>query len=86
MVWIHGGAFVNGSGSTPWYDGTGFAKHGDVVVVTINYRLGSFGFLYLADLFGDEFADPGTRGFSTRSPRSNGCATTSRRSAAIRRG
>ena len=45
MVWIHGGAFMNGSGSTPWYDGTRFAQHGDVVVVTLNYRLGPFGFL-----------------------------------------
>ena len=50
MVWIHGGAFVTGSGSTPWYDGTSFAARGDVVVVTLNYRLGAFGFLHLADL------------------------------------
>jgi para-nitrobenzyl esterase len=62
MVWIHGGAFMNGSGSTPWYDGTGFAKHGDVVVVTINYRLGSLGFMHLADLFGDEFAGSANAG------------------------
>jgi para-nitrobenzyl esterase len=61
MVWIHGGAFVNGSGSTPWYDGTHFARHGDVVVVTINYRLGPFGFLHLADLF-DELAGSGNAG------------------------
>src|SRR5262245_27372962 len=46
MVWIHGGAFMFGSGSTPWYDGERFVRHGDVVVVTINYRLGPFGFLY----------------------------------------
>jgi para-nitrobenzyl esterase len=51
MVWIHGGAFMFGSGSTPWYDGTRFVQHGDVVVVTINYRLGPFGYLYLSDLF-----------------------------------
>src|SRR5690242_11103638 len=62
MVWIHGGAFMNGAGSTPWYDGTRFAQHGDVVVVTINYRLASFGFLHLADLFGDEFAGSGNAG------------------------
>src|SRR5215211_7645735 len=49
MVWIHGGAFVTGSGSTPWYDGTSFAARGDVVCVTINYRLGALGFLHLAD-------------------------------------
>jgi para-nitrobenzyl esterase len=62
MVWVHGGAFMNGSGTTPWYDGTRFALHGDAVVVTINYRLASFGFLHLADLFGDEFAGSGNLG------------------------
>ncbi len=62
MVWIHGGAFVWGAGDTPWYDGTKFATHGDVVVVTINYRLGPFGFLHLSDLFGPEFAGSGNCG------------------------
>jgi para-nitrobenzyl esterase len=51
LVWIHGGAFVWGAGDTPWYDGSNFARRGDVVVVTINYRLGPFGFLHLGDLF-----------------------------------
>src|SRR5438477_9149816 len=46
MVWIHGGAFVTGSSATPWYDGSTFARDG-VVVVTINYRLGVFGFLHV---------------------------------------
>lgn len=62
MVWIHGGAFVNGSGSSPIYDGTRFSEHGDVVVVTINYRLGVFGFLHLEDIFGDEYAGSGLAG------------------------
>jgi para-nitrobenzyl esterase len=62
MLWVHGGAFMNGSGTTPWYDGTRFAQHGDLVLVTINYRLASFGFLHLADLFGDEFAGSGNAG------------------------
>jgi para-nitrobenzyl esterase len=44
MVWIHGGSNVNGEGHSPWYDGAALAKRG-VVVVTINYRLGIFGFL-----------------------------------------
>jgi para-nitrobenzyl esterase len=62
MVWVHGGAYVFGSGAVPWYDGTRFAQHGDVVVVTINYRLGQFGFLHLADQFGDELAGSGNAG------------------------
>ncbi|TQS43955.1 carboxylesterase/lipase family protein [Cryptosporangium phraense] len=45
LVWIHGGAFVNGSGSVSAYDGTAFARDG-VVTVTINYRLGPDGSLY----------------------------------------
>ncbi|HUI25954.1 MAG TPA: carboxylesterase/lipase family protein [Candidatus Kryptonia bacterium] len=53
LVWIHGGAFVLGSGSQKLYDGATLARRGDVVVVTINYRLGSFGFLNLRDLCGD---------------------------------
>jgi para-nitrobenzyl esterase len=48
MVWIHGGAFANGSGSVPGYDGTRFARDG-VVCVTFNYRLGADGFLFLGD-------------------------------------
>ncbi len=53
MVWIPGGAFQFGAGSTPWYDGTKFAVNGDVVLVTINYRLGPLGFLYLAECCDD---------------------------------
>lgn len=44
MVWIHGGALTRGAGSLPIYDGTSLAKQG-VVLVTINYRLGPFGYL-----------------------------------------
>jgi para-nitrobenzyl esterase len=61
LFWIHGGAFIWGSGDTSWYDGTPFANHGDVVVVTINYRLGPFGFLHLDDLF-EGFAGSGNCG------------------------
>ena len=46
MVWIHGGGFSGGSGSTPIYDGRRLAQRGDVVVVTINYRLGALGSFY----------------------------------------
>ncbi len=61
MVWLHGGAFVNGSGTIPWYDGARLAGR-DVVVVTVNYRLGALGFLHLADLAGDGFAGSGNAG------------------------
>ncbi len=50
MVWIHGGAWVIGSGSEAMYDGAHLARRGDAVVVTINYRLGPFGFLRGAGL------------------------------------
>ena len=49
LVWIHGGGFVIGSGSQQIYDGSGLARRGDVVVVTINYRLGVLGFLDLGE-------------------------------------
>src|SRR3954467_5469586 len=48
LVWIHGGSFMNGSGSVPQYRGSAFARDG-VVCVTINYRLGAEGFLHLGD-------------------------------------
>jgi para-nitrobenzyl esterase len=47
LVWIHGGSFMNGSGSVLEYDGTAFARDG-VICVTINYRLAAEGFLYTA--------------------------------------
>ncbi|QRK04380.1 carboxylesterase/lipase family protein [Archangium violaceum] len=46
MVWIHGGGFVEGSGSASLYDGTALSRRGDVVVVTLNHRLGALGYLY----------------------------------------
>ena len=48
MVWIPGGAFMRGSGALATYDGGRFARDG-VVCVTINYRLGADGFLYLGE-------------------------------------
>ena len=50
MVWIHGGAFTIGSGSEDYYNGANLASRGDVVIVTINYRLGALGFLNLPAL------------------------------------
>lgn len=45
LVWIHGGAFTNGTAHMPWYDGAALVERGNVVVVSINYRLGALGFL-----------------------------------------
>jgi para-nitrobenzyl esterase len=50
LVWLHGGAFVMGAGSALAYDGVRLARRGDVVVVTLNYRLGALGFLALGSL------------------------------------
>ncbi|KAI0869012.1 alpha/beta-hydrolase [Hypoxylon argillaceum] len=49
LVWFHFGAFVFGSGSNPMQDGTKFAAEG-ITVVTVNFRLGRFGFLALPEL------------------------------------
>jgi para-nitrobenzyl esterase len=62
MVWLHGGGFTTGSGSSDAFDGSNLARDEDVVVVTINHRLGLMGFTYLADVLGDEYADSGNAG------------------------
>lgn len=54
MFWIHGGGFVFGAGSQPIYDSPGFVSRGDVVLVSINYRLGAFGWLALPALGEEE--------------------------------
>src|SRR5690242_19494982 len=62
MFWIHGGGFTSGSGSAPLYDGANLARRGDVVVVTINHRLGALGYTYLRDTGGEAFATSGNAG------------------------
>ncbi len=62
MFYIHGGAYNNGSGSSPLYDGVRLCRRGDVVVVTVNHRLNAFGYLYLARFGGTELADSGNVG------------------------
>jgi para-nitrobenzyl esterase len=63
LVSFHGGGFATGSGNGPQYDGTQLARLGDVVVVNVNHRLASLGYLHLADLGAPpEFAHAGVVG------------------------
>ncbi len=62
MIWIHGGAFVLGSGSDPMYEGGKLPKNGNVVLVTINYRLSMLGFLRLKDATGAKIPSTGNEG------------------------
>ena len=62
MVWLHGGGYTAGSGSSSLYNGANLASRGDVVVVTINHRLNVFGHLYLDEICGDRFAGSGNAG------------------------
>jgi para-nitrobenzyl esterase len=62
MFWIHGGSFLLRAGSEPDYNGAKLAGDGDVVVVTINYRLGALGFLHLANLGEPGFEKSGNLG------------------------
>jgi para-nitrobenzyl esterase len=62
LVWIHGGGFRTGQGAIPWYDGNSFATRGDIVVVSINYRLGALGFAHLAEIGGSDYAASGVAG------------------------
>lgn len=63
MVWLHGGGFEAGTGSVYLYDGVNACNRGDVVVVSINHRLGVMGHLHLGDIAGDEFAGSANAGF-----------------------
>ncbi|CAN5324869.1 carboxylesterase/lipase family protein [soil metagenome] len=54
MVWLHGGAYIFGASSQPLFDAQHLVTRGDVVVVTVNYRLGAFGFLDLTSFSSDE--------------------------------
>src|SRR3546814_4215692 len=61
MLYIHGGAYSNGSVTDPLNDGYALAARGDCVVVTVNHRLNAFGYLYLARL-DPRFPDSGNNG------------------------
>lgn len=62
MVYFHGGGYNSLSVNDDLYDGVRLCKRGDVVVVTVNHRLNLFGYLYLAELGGPDFADSGNTG------------------------
>ncbi len=62
MVWLHGGGFSSGSGSSPGTDGTNLARRGDVVVMSINHRLNALGYTFFGDLAGEQFAASGNVG------------------------
>jgi len=62
LVYIHGGGYTGWSSNVDAYDGVRLSQRGDVVVVTLNHRLNGFGYLYLAELGGAEFADSGNVG------------------------
>ncbi len=62
MVWLHGGGWTTGSGSCFIYDGENLASRGDVVVVTINHRLGASGLTDFSRVLGGEFANSSNLG------------------------
>ncbi len=62
LCWIHGGGFTIGSGSQPVYRGRTLSSRGNVVVVTINYRLGLLGFLNLNEATGGRIPATGNEG------------------------
>jgi para-nitrobenzyl esterase len=62
MVWLHGGGFSSGSGNWLLYDGARLARSQDVVVVPVTHRLNVFGYLYLAGLGGEKYAESSNLG------------------------
>ncbi|MEZ5072500.1 MAG: carboxylesterase family protein [Bacteroidales bacterium] len=62
MVWLHGGGWTSGSGSCFIYDGENLARRGDVVVVTINHRLGASGLTDFSRVLGGEFSNSSNLG------------------------
>ncbi len=62
MVWLHGGGYTSGSGGFICYDGTELAKKHDVVSISLNHRLTAFGYLYLAGMGGEKYANSSNLG------------------------
>ena len=75
-LWIHGGAYMNGYGYEVTMDGDEWAKRG-VILVTINYRLGTLGFLSHPELSAEQGGQSGNTAPWTRPLPSSGCMKTS---------
>lgn len=62
LVWLHGGAYQSGGGNQVFYDGGNLAAAGDMVVVSVNYRLGALGYLYFPNANAQDNVAPANRG------------------------
>jgi para-nitrobenzyl esterase len=62
MMWIHGGGYSEGTGGQTYTGGAAVSKRGNVVMVTVNHRLGVVGYLHLADIGGEKYAGSGLAG------------------------
>jgi len=62
MVWFHPGAYSGDTSNRVETDGERLSRRGNAVIVTVNHRLNAFGYLYLAEIGGAEFADSGNAG------------------------
>jgi para-nitrobenzyl esterase len=62
FFWIHGGAFYLGAGNEPFLEEGVLSRRGDIVVVSINYRLGAFGFINLNEITGGKISATGNEG------------------------
>jgi para-nitrobenzyl esterase len=62
IFWLHGGAFIIGAGNEPFLEGGKLAKRGDIVIVSINYRMGAFGFMNLKEITGGKIPSTGNEG------------------------
>jgi para-nitrobenzyl esterase len=62
IFWIHGGAFIIGAGNEPFLENGALVKRGDIVLVSINYRMGAFGFMNLKEITGGKIPATGNEG------------------------